>query len=282
MAALGLTQPEPQFQLHNFIATDPMGASIASPHEEKKDRSQQAGLSTSCQSVVDQATHLRTVVECRSAQDRLISASVTLSARHLVLHVMESLSRDVMYHALATIGLDSVSKLVCLLRLVYGGRVPGASSSHEDNIMGAIAAMIGQDKPTGLVETCCKDLVTIAVGGVKLLMNQRKKRKQQPTDLSMLSSPEIGITQRLVETVINSNMADPSSLADALSACVLSVTIKPQCLQLWALNQLLKIFASRQTLVKGQHRLHSMLSSLLSHSSRYCTQLHLSSATLWS
>ena len=73
------------------------------------------GLSTACQSVVDQATHLKTVQECRSAQNRLISAAMSLAARQLILYVIEALtlhSHDALYRALVSIGLADVSKLV--------------------------------------------------------------------------------------------------------------------------------------------------------------------------
>ena len=85
------------------------------PHKQKGEPKGAGGLSTACQSVVDQATHLKTVQECRSAQNRLISAAMSLAARQLILYVIEALtlhSHDALYRALVSIGLADVSKLV--------------------------------------------------------------------------------------------------------------------------------------------------------------------------
>ena len=260
LPALRLDQPNPPLQLHRFDTEDPLGAAIVAPHKQKGEPKGAGGLSTACQSVVDQATHLKTVQECRSAQNRLISAAMSLAARQLILYVIEALtlhSHDALYRALVSIGLADVSKLVHLLRLVHGGRVPGASS-YKDSIAVAIAAVMARrGRQSALVQACCRDLLAVAVGGVEF-MKQGRKRKQHRTDLTVLANPEISITQRLVETITSSsssssNMAATSSspLADALSACILSLKLEPQY-QLWALKQLLNLFAAQQPLQRGQ------------------------------
>ena len=256
LPALRLDQPNPPLQLHRFDTEDPLGAAIVAPHKQKGEPKGAGGLSTACQSVVDQATHLKTVQECRSAQNRLISAAMSLAARQLILYVIEALtlhSHDALYRALVSIGLADVSKLVHLLRLAWWPRTWGLLCTRT-------ARCCSHCSCDGTAREAVSTVLWHAVGTCAVASRQSRvsrntQRKQHRTDLTVLANPEISITQRLVETITSSsssNMAATSSspLADALSACILSLKLEPQY-QLWALKQLLNLFAAQQPLQRG-------------------------------
>ena len=290
LSTLGLTQQKQSLPLYQFISKDPLGAKTVlreveekgKEEEEEKEsdtRSGLVGLSNECQSLVEQATRLKTHEECHCASDRLISATQTLMARQVILRVVQSLtlhSCEQLFQGLLSIGLADIKKLIRLLRLLQGGRVAGlqngltkdktgsvdSSKLFVDSLVSSITATLSFQDETGaqLVQSCCRDLLAATVGGVDFLLKMKghthhQESEQPSSDVTVLCNPQFSITQSLVQTVINTVTTPEGAagtvirgrkaglLVDALAACVLSSKLEA-CHRLWALKQLLKIFAT--------------------------------------
>ena len=285
LSALGFSQHNPP-RLYLFPSNDPLGTQVVVSQGEKDEENKAQGdtmategclkgLSEACQSLVEQATRLRTVDECRAASDRLISATQTLVARRVVLHIVGTLSLHSpkeFFRGLVSIGLADIKKLVRLLRLVQAGRVDGTlgknlaiktgssntTPSIPDSLSLGISTVVSYGGE-GLMRACSRDLLAAAVGGVDILQKKRSRRRhqdpQKQTDITVLSNPNFSITQSLVQTVTDSagrpvhgrgGGGEVTQMVDALAACVLSSKLEARY-RLWGLRQLMVMFAQAST-----------------------------------
>ena len=83
-------------------------------------------LSSSCKELVNQAMNLKTLNECITASDRVLTAVQTQSSRRVILRLLSSLSQadpSGYLKAIETIRLDNIQHLIRLLRLVQAKRV---------------------------------------------------------------------------------------------------------------------------------------------------------------
>ena len=157
------------------------------------------------------------------------------------------------------------------------GRLFGVSTPSSllpikglDCLSSALTTVVTNSLESGsqLMQACSRDLLAAAVGGAKLLQNPRRRRrrlldhdsnkkeedeyedKNEKSDLAVLSNPNFSVTQSLVETMAEAAgkalFADDTGvllMTDALAACLFSPKLESNY-RFWALEQLLKVFAS--------------------------------------
>lgn len=287
--ALGLSEHLPAPRTYQFPDNnDPLGISTvtAVPATEVDDKNttteavcMDSPLSQRCHDLVEQAQKLATPSECQEANNRVISAALTLVARCVILHMIAKLSllsADQMQRGLQAMGLTDIKNLVKLVRLVQANRIDGTSGMQSPSLMNSDQSTIkclgiamttvlseGGDSSIQLMQACSRDLLAAAVGGAEFI-----SKKQQPStsnqlvasDLMVLCNPSFSVSMNLVQTlakIVGSSLykCDSSNVAqmvDALAACLLSAKLETAH-RFWALKQLLKVFA--QVLFKRQeHR----------------------------
>ena len=238
-------------------------------------------LSTSCNELLQQAQNLKSLDERLSAINRIASATQTLVARHITMLAVASLSvqtRPAFMTSLKDLDLVNVQSLVRLLRLVHAGRIdntPGSVYSLRTPssllpikglqcLSSAIATVVTENGTTAgsqLMQSCSRDLLAAAVGGAALLRSSSRRRRHRrdrserdkavKSDVSILSNPNFSVSQSLVQTLAEStgkivygeNNTAMLQMIDALAACLFSSKLQPEH-RFWALEQLLKVFAS--------------------------------------
>lgn len=140
-----------------------------------------------------------------------------------------------------------------------------------DCLNGAIgSAVTDEGLSTGLhlMQVCSRDLFTAAVGGVELVQQAGRKRHrrlaarlhssssggedEEDSDVSVLAKPNFKVSQRLVKILVKSAgkfigneslVGGLVQMMDALAACLFSSKLEAEN-RLWALRQLVKIFAA--------------------------------------
>lgn len=296
LSALGISQPRPTPQKYELDDSDPMGGESVKMTEEdglKQDNVSGGGssvehikMSSVCEDLMSQVEKLKSVEENILALSRVTVGAQVLVARQVTLMLIASLSTEQsteqstnLAAALQSLGLLDVKPLVRLLRLVDAGRIdstPGKSffisvPSHIYPISAvqclsdALASVVTSDGTSAglqLMQSCCRDLFTAAVGGADLVEESGKKwrrrlgahvhfRKYEDSDLPVLGNPNLKVSQRLVKILAKSAtklvrkdslMAGVVLMMDALTACLFSLKLEPEH-RLWAMQQLVKIFA---------------------------------------
>jgi len=206
----------------------------------------------------------------------------TLVARRITMLVIASLSTDEtlsFIEHLHSLRLVDILSLVRLLRLVHAGRIDGTPGKlfgvrtpssllpikGLDCLSAAITTVVTDSLSAGsqLMQACSRDLLAAAVGGAKLLQKQRRRRRRdrrkdreaavdpgEKSDIAVLSNPSFAVTQSLVQTMAEAAgkalFAEDTGvllMTDALAACLFSSKLESQY-RFWALEQLLKVFAS--------------------------------------
>lgn len=238
-------------------------------------------ISSQCEELVSQAIKLQDVDENLCSLQRLTGAIQTLVARRITMLVIASLSTDNSLNFidhLHSLNLVNILSLVRLLRLVHAGRIDGTPGrlfgvqtpssllpiKGLDCLSSALTTVVANSLQAGsqLMQACSRDLLAAAVGGAKLLQRPRRRRRKhrnrdeeeidpnEKSDLAVLSNPSFAVTQSLVQTMAEaagkSLFADDTGvllMTDALAACLFSSKLESQY-RFWALEQLLKVFAS--------------------------------------
>ena len=179
---------------------------------------------------------------------------------------------------LRSLDLSNILSLVRLLRLVHAGRIDGTPGrlfgvrtpssllpiKGLDCLSSALTSVVTDSLQAGsqLMQACSRDLLAAAVGGAQLLQRPRRRRRRhrnhgedlidpnEKSDLAVLSNPSFAVTQSLVQTMAEAAgkavFADDTGvllMTDALAACLFSSKLESQY-RFWALEQLLKVFAS--------------------------------------
>ena len=238
-------------------------------------------ISLQCEELVSQAIKLQNVDETLSSLHRLTGTVQTQVARKITMLVIASLSTDNTLNFidhLRSLGLVNILSLVRLLRLVHAGRIDGTPGrlfgvrtpssllpiKGLDCLSSALTTVVTDSLQAGsqLMQACSRDLLAAAVGGAKLLQKPRRRRRRhrnrdeetidpnEKSDLAVLSNPSFAVTQSLVQTMAEAAgkalFADDTGvllMTDALAACLFSSKLESQY-RYWALEQLLKVFAS--------------------------------------
>ena len=234
-----------------------------------------------CEELISQAIKLQDVEENLSALQRLTGAVQTLVARRITMLIIASLSTNNAINFvehLRSLGLVNIHSLVRLLRLVHAGRIDGTPGRHFgvrtpssllpikglECLSSALTTVVTSSLEAGsqLMQACSRDLLAAAVGGAKLLEKPRRRRRRnrnraeeaidpnEKSDLAVLATPNFAVTQSLVQTMAEAagkalfaNDTGVLLMTDALAACLFSSKLESQY-RFWALEQLLKVFAS--------------------------------------
>ena len=239
-------------------------------------------IGTVCEELVSQAIKLQNMDETVSSVLRITGAMQTLVARRITMLVIASLSTDEtlsFIEHLHSLHLVDILSLVRLLRLVHAGRIDGTPGKlfgvrtpssllpikGLDCLSAAITTVVTDSLSAGsqLMQACSRDLLAAAVGGAKLFQKQRRRRRRdrrkdreaavdpgEKSDIAVLSNPSFAVTQSLVQTMAEAAgkalFAEDTGvllMTDALAACLFSSKLESQY-RFWALEQLLKVFAS--------------------------------------
>ena len=228
----------------------------------------------------DMEENLSALHRLTGAVQTLVSRRITML---VIASLSTNTSLDFVSH-LHSLGLVDVMSLVRLLRLVHAGRIDGTPGrlfgvstpssllpiKGLDCLSSALTTVVTNSLESGsqLMQACSRDLLAAAVGGAKLLQNPRRRRRQlldhdgnkkeedeyedknEKSDLAVLSNPNFSVTQSLVETMAEAAgkalFADDTGvllMTDALAACLFSPKLESNY-RFWALEQLLKVFAS--------------------------------------
>lgn len=285
--ALGLSEQLPAPRTYPFPGDhDPLGlgtvVNFPTDKASKKDAAVEcvsihSPLSQPCRNLVDQAQRLATPSECREANDRVISAALTLTARQVILHMIAKLSlleENELQKGIQAMGLTSVKNLVKLLRLVQANRIDGTLEGHGSALdesdkepakcLGlAMSAVLsdGGDSAVQLMQASSRDLLAAAVGGADFISkNRQPSAASEPvvSDVTVLGNPNFFVSMNLVQTlakIVGSSLykcesgGNVAQMVDALAACLFSAKLEAAH-RFWALKQLLKVFA--QVLFKRQ------------------------------
>ena len=109
-------------------------------------------MSSKCNEAVGQVIKLVRLDECVSASDRVLTASVTLMSRRIILKLLSSLTQDGYQSLMEDIQLNNVRHLIRLLRLVQANRVGMVTEGGEglkEVIGSAIASITSKSKVGG-------------------------------------------------------------------------------------------------------------------------------------
>lgn len=292
LSALGISQLRPTPQRYEFTDSDPMGGeSVKVTEEDGLKQGEVSGggasvehikMSSVCEDLMCQVQKLKSVEDNILALSRVNVGAQVLVARHVTLMLIASLSTEQSGNLAATLqrlGLLGVKPLVRLLRLVDAGRIDGTPGksfvislpshiypvSAVQCLSDALASVVTSDGTNAglqLMQSCCRDLFTAAVGGEDLVQEfgkwrprrlgaQVHFRKYEDSDLSVLGNPNLKVSQRLVKILAKSatKLVSKDSLMvgvvlmmDALTACLFSLKLGSDH-RLWAIQQLVKIFA---------------------------------------
>ena len=234
-----------------------------------------------CEELISQAIKLQNMEETLSSLQRLTGAVQTLVARMITMLVIASLSTDNTLNFadhLRSLDLANILSLVRLLRLVHAGRIDGTPGQlfgvrtpssllpikGLECLSSALTTVVTDSLQAGsqLMQACSRDLLAATVGGAQLLQKPRRRRRRhrnrdeesidpnEKSDLAVLSNPSFAVTQSLVQTMaeaagkaVFANDTGVLLMTDALAACLFSSKLESQY-RFWALEQLLKVFAS--------------------------------------
>ena len=162
LSALGLSASKPTPPTFKFSEKNPMGTftSEETPKEAESSTttdgqgSEWYHLSSSCKELINQAMNLKTLNECISASERVLTAVQTQSSRRVILRLLSSLSQADpagYLKAIETVHLDNIQHLIRLLRLVQAKRVDQdtISSGLLNCIESAITTIASQGSQSG-------------------------------------------------------------------------------------------------------------------------------------
>lgn len=295
LSALGMSQPRPTPQKFEFSEDDPMGGEFLKVTDEdgtKQDQGskqvlgggsvQRFRMSSVCEDLMGQVPKLDSMEETLYALHRVTLGAQVLVARHVTLMLIASLSTEQsgrLSAVLKSLGLLDVKFLVQLLRLVDAGRVDSAPGESYvvtipstispvpavQCLSDALASVITSENATAglqLMQSCCRDLFTAAVGGAELVQESGRKwhrrlgphahfHRNEVSDLSVLGTPNLKVSQKLVKILARSAAKLVGSdlliggvvlMMDALAACLFSFKLDPEH-RLWAMQHLVRIFA---------------------------------------
>jgi hypothetical protein len=290
LSALGISQPRPTSQMFEITKSDPMGGESVKVDEKGYSKNKQGGasvenfkMSSTCEELMCQVQKLKSTDEHLLALNRVTVGAQVLVARRVMLMLIASLSTERCGSLAATLkmlGLLEVKPLVRLLRLVDSGRIDGtpgnlfmvtvpfhlyptpALQCLSDALSSVVATSDDASAGLRLIQSCCRDLFTAAVGGAELVQESGKKwrrrlgahvhfHKYENSDLSVIGDPNFEVSQILMKILTKSaaKLVDEDSLVvgvvfmmDALSACLFSEKLKPDH-RLWTLQELVRIFS---------------------------------------
>lgn len=268
------------------------GGGTQQQQSSRGDNAKVVKMSLSCDGLMGQVQKLKSVEESLMALERVTGSAQTLVARQVTMMVIGSVYTNTSKSFLASLkSLDllDIQLLVRLLRLVHAGRIDGTSSDSFaiqtplsvtpvwalECLSSAITTAVMDEGPSAgaqLVQSCSRDLLAAAVGGVELIQQtgrrRRNKRQQQgrspyaddsKCDVSVLANPNFEVSRRLVQTLAQSTVKLITSsskhgggivqMMDALAACLFSSKLEAEH-RFWALEQLVKVFASTSFVVK--------------------------------
>ena len=164
LSALGLSDNNPVPPPYHFDKRNPMGtpssssssssSSVSNDEHVESATSEGAWLmmSSKCNEAVGQVIKLVRLDECVSASDRVLTASVTLMSRRIILKLLSSLTQDGYQSLMEDIQLNNVQHLIRLLRLVQANRVGMITEGGEglkEVIGSAIASITSKSKVGG-------------------------------------------------------------------------------------------------------------------------------------